>query len=224
MVASVCVHGAFVALLIWTLAARKHQGTEAEPLARSVGMAIAHRMPDRTRYVIEPEQEKASTSQGAVAAVPTPAAPQSEASNEEASDADSSQSGAAGGQGKSQPKSTSGLQPPIDLASILQDMRGTGTGNSEDAGDGSDGASGPRSLVQGRVRFADGRSIDQLGQSDLVPGAAKYGQGAGRITTELFGVSGTGSTFVYVFDRSESMAAAGKAPLRASKTELIRSL
>ncbi|MFG0290146.1 MAG: hypothetical protein ACF8CQ_18340 [Rhodopirellula sp. JB044] len=224
MVTSVCVHGAFVALLIWGLATRKHQGTEAEPHARSVGMAVAHRMPDRTRYVIEPEQEKASTAQGAVAAVPSPAAPMSESSNEEASEADASQSGSAGGKSKSKPKSQSGLQPPIDLASILQDMRGTGTGNSNEDGDGVDGAGGPRSLVQGRVRFADGRSIDQLGQSDLVPGAAKLGQGAGRITTELFGVSGTGSTFVYVFDRSESMAAAGKAPLRASKTELIRSL
>jgi hypothetical protein len=40
----------------------------------------------------------------------------------------------------------------------------------------------------------------------------------------LFGVSGSGSSFVYVFDRSDSMNGYDGRPLRAAKAELIRSL
>jgi hypothetical protein len=46
----------------------------------------------------------------------------------------------------------------------------------------------------------------------------------GRTTTNLFGVSGSGSRFVYVFDRSDSMNGYGGKPLRAAKAELLRSL
>jgi hypothetical protein len=40
----------------------------------------------------------------------------------------------------------------------------------------------------------------------------------------VFGVSGSGSRFVYVFDRSDSMNGYGGKPLRAAKSELIRSI
>ncbi len=43
-------------------------------------------------------------------------------------------------------------------------------------------------------------------------------------TTMVFGVSGSGSRFVYVFDRSDSMNGSGGRPLLAAKRELMRSL
>lgn len=43
-------------------------------------------------------------------------------------------------------------------------------------------------------------------------------------TTMVFGISGSGSRFVYVFDRSDSMNGYGGRPLRSAKRELIRSL
>ena len=43
-------------------------------------------------------------------------------------------------------------------------------------------------------------------------------------TTMVFGVSGSGSQFVYVFDRSDSMNGYGGKPLRAAKSELIKSV
>jgi hypothetical protein len=44
------------------------------------------------------------------------------------------------------------------------------------------------------------------------------------VTTTIFGISGSGSRFVYVFDRSDSMNGFGGKPLRAAKSELLRSL
>jgi len=43
-------------------------------------------------------------------------------------------------------------------------------------------------------------------------------------TTQVFGVQGTGSRFVYVFDRSSSMEGFGGLPLEQAKRELIGSL
>ena len=43
-------------------------------------------------------------------------------------------------------------------------------------------------------------------------------------TAMVFGVSGSGSRFVYVFDRSDSMNGYGGRPLRAAKRELVRSI
>jgi hypothetical protein len=51
---------------------------------------------------------------------------------------------------------------------------------------------------------------------------AALAKGAAR--TGVFGVSGVGYKFVYVFDRSGSMDGHGGAPLRAAKSELIHSL
>ncbi len=49
---------------------------------------------------------------------------------------------------------------------------------------------------------------------DLPTGSVKLG---GKVTTEVFGVSGTGSRFVYVFDRSQSMMGYQARPLLAAK-------
>ena len=63
------------------------------------------------------------------------------------------------------------------------------------------------------------------------PGADQFltdgGQGrapGGQITAEIFGIKGTGSRFVYVFDRSASMNDFGGTPLLAAKQQLVLSL
>ncbi len=60
---------------------------------------------------------------------------------------------------------------------------------------------------------------------DLGGGTAKsLDVGGGTARTEVFGVYGTGSRFVYVFDRSGSMSGHGGRPLAAAKRELRSSL
>lgn len=46
----------------------------------------------------------------------------------------------------------------------------------------------------------------------------------GTVKTEVFGITGEGSRFVYVFDRSGSMDGFAGRPLRAAKSELLASL
>ncbi len=62
------------------------------------------------------------------------------------------------------------------------------------------------------------------GADSLVDGPAPNRQIGGKITTEVFGIKGTGSKFVYVFDRSKSMEGFSARPLLAAKQELIKSL
>lgn len=96
------------------------------------------------------------------------------------------------------------LSPPIDLQGILAAMQSTpapqsGTGI---AGD---------SKLDGDA-FGDGT------------GASSDSPSGQQATARLFGVSGSGSRFVYVLDRSDSMNGFGGLPLRSAKRELIRSL
>jgi hypothetical protein len=96
----------------------------------------------------------------------------------------------------------SDLAPPLDLAGVLNSLQaiptpisGTGiTGESRLSGDAFSGAGG-----------------DQASKGE-------------EATTMLFGVSGSGTQFVYVFDRSDSMNGFSGRPLRAAKSELINSL
>ncbi|MEM1070784.1 MAG: hypothetical protein AAGG48_00295 [Planctomycetota bacterium] len=95
------------------------------------------------------------------------------------------------------------LAPPIDLAGVLEAMEST------------------PSTVSG---------TGLAGETEL-DGDAFAGDGTGNTvgdseqsTTTLFGISGSGSRFVYVFDRSDSMNGFGGRPLRSAKSELIRSL
>ncbi len=62
------------------------------------------------------------------------------------------------------------------------------------------------------------------GADSLIAGPAPNRQIGGKITTEVFGIKGTGSKFVYVFDRSKSMEGFSARPLMAAKQELIKSL
>jgi hypothetical protein len=58
----------------------------------------------------------------------------------------------------------------------------------------------------------------------LGAGAARGGGLGNNAQTEVFGVPGEGTRFVYVFDRSASMAGFGGRPLAAAKRELIESI
>jgi hypothetical protein len=66
---------------------------------------------------------------------------------------------------------------------------------------------------------------DPLGTSLRPRGGGARGSGAGgKAQTQVFGVRGEGSRFVYVFDRSSSMSGFEGRPLAAAKRELIASL
>lgn len=60
--------------------------------------------------------------------------------------------------------------------------------------------------------------VGDVGQ--MTSGKAPSRSSGSKTTVSVFGISGTGTRFVYVFDRSISMAGA---PLRAAKEQLIRS-
>lgn len=72
-----------------------------------------------------------------------------------------------------------------------------------------------------------GTTGDFPGTGGLTPGTGRGDQGAegkGTATLNVFGVQGTGSRFIYVFDRSLSMSGFQGRPLAAAKAELIASL
>ena len=93
--------------------------------------------------------------------------------------------------------------PPIDLEGILSSIKKTPAPVS------GSGLAGETSLDAGS--FDSNRPNNQ-------------NVDAGDATTMVFGVSGSGSRFVYVFDRSDSMNGNGGKPLKAAKAEMIRSL
>ena len=62
------------------------------------------------------------------------------------------------------------------------------------------------------------------GADSLVVGNSNNRPFGGKVTTEVFGIKGTGTRFVYVFDRSASMEDLGGKPLRAAKRQLLESL
>ncbi|WP_302119380.1 hypothetical protein [Allorhodopirellula heiligendammensis] len=209
MLGSLLAHVIVLLGLLWLLATGLSTGTNSPPVVRSVGLAIAHRMPDHTRYVSEPVPHTgaATAPESASPAAPDPLADETARSD-------------GGRQSAASSMKSLDIKSPVDFAAVLAEMNGGGTSTTGT----STSTASSDSLVQGRIRLADGRSPEELGDRELVPGVTRAGQGAGQTTTEVFGVSGSGSTFVYVFDRSDSMSAAGAAPLRAAKTELIRSL
>ncbi|NND99673.1 MAG: hypothetical protein HKN47_20335 [Pirellulaceae bacterium] len=117
------------------------------------------------------------------------------------SDADAQQSSDSSSAAAAAPPAD--LSPPIDLAGVLQAMESTpspvsGTGLAGETALGDDG------FGTGRSKNSDTNGSDA--------------------TTMVFGVSGSGSRFIYVFDRSDSMNGHGGRPLRAAKAELLRSL
>ena len=62
------------------------------------------------------------------------------------------------------------------------------------------------------------------GAEGLLDGVPNNRNIGGKVTTEVFGIKGTGSRFVYVFDRSASMSGYNNKPLKAAKQQLLASL
>jgi hypothetical protein len=75
---------------------------------------------------------------------------------------------------------------------------------------------------------ADGASDVETGGltefGEALQGGPRSAFPSGDTSTSVFGVQGTGTRFVYVFDRSGSMDGFGGAPMRAAKSELLSSL
>ena len=113
---------------------------------------------------------------------------------------------------------------------------GESTLGGESAADGGAGLPGadaaPVELLSGMVAVGDGGGG---GSGDLDQAAGGFGLGSGgsklggsgsmpQARTSVFGIEGTGSRFVYVFDRSSSMNGYGGLPMANAKNELIKSL
>lgn len=95
------------------------------------------------------------------------------------------------------------LAPPLDLEGLVKSMQSTPMPVS------GSGLAGENELDGDAFARRPGKPSDS---------------GSADTTTMLFGISGSGSSFVYVFDRSDSMNGYGGKPLRAAKSELIQSL
>lgn len=95
------------------------------------------------------------------------------------------------------------LAPPLDLASLLSSIQSTPMPSS------GSGLAG-ESQLDGDAFSSGSGSRPSSGTEDT--------------TAILFGVSGSGSSFVYVIDRSDSMNGFGGRPFKAAKSELIQSL
>lgn len=95
------------------------------------------------------------------------------------------------------------MAPPIDLAGVLNSIQATPAPQS------GSGLAGETNV--GDDAFGNGKP-------------SRSPSDASKTTTTVFGVSGSGSRFVYVFDRSDSMNGYGGNPLRQAKSELVRSL
>ncbi len=94
--------------------------------------------------------------------------------------------------------------PPISIESIVSQLAGAQTG--------------PETGTSG----SQGNGL--AGDSGLGSGKGS-GKGSGLKTkTTFFGVEGSGRSFVYVIDRSDSMNSLGGAPLRFAKREVLKSL
>lgn len=62
------------------------------------------------------------------------------------------------------------------------------------------------------------------GADSLIEVPTQTGKIGGNVTTEVFGIKGTGSRFVYVFDRSKSMEGYNARPMIAARQQLLQSL
>ena len=98
--------------------------------------------------------------------------------------------------------------PPISIENVIAELIGNQTGASD-----------------GRPSQAGTEGSGLSGEGGAGSSTGGRGRGAGTKTkTSFFGVEGSGSSFVYVVDRSDSMNSYNAAPLRYAKRELIKSL
>jgi len=210
LLCSIAAHLAILAGIAWAWQTPS-QGT-VEKSVRSVGLAVAFQRPDRTRYATAEQESRTPDDSNPnppklAAESNTASSGSPHAANRNASEGSSTASSPA----SSNPPAE--YTPPFDLDGVLAQLSGTDVGASQ--------TSREQGVAAGVARFDRGVAAEQLGQDDLVPGEARAGGGAGQTTTSVFGVTGKGSTFVYVFDRSESMTGAA---LRRAKEELNQSL
>lgn len=92
--------------------------------------------------------------------------------------------------------------PPISVSELISDL--TGASNSESNSTTTQGV---------------GEGLAGLGTSTDGPGSGK-----GKSTASFMGLRGSGSSFVYVLDRSASMLESEGAPMRVAKQELLTSV
>lgn len=88
-------------------------------------------------------------------------------------------------------------------------------------------ASSADAMLRDVSELATDRASSQRGlpdASELIESRAPSGAVGGKATTGVFGVEGTGTRFVYVFDRSASMGDLGGRPMRAAQQQLLASL
>lgn len=82
------------------------------------------------------------------------------------------------------------------------------------------------SALPGAARLTAGGMADSILDATKLTGDGTPRRGGTDrgTSTEVFGITGVGTKFVYVFDRSGSMESYGGKPLRAAKLELTQSL
>lgn len=149
-------------------------GGTGEEQDRPVGVAIAHRMPDRTEYE-----------------TPNPQSAETAAETSESSEATTAAAAAAA--------AAPSAMAPLDLDGLLAEATETPTPAPSTGGNAMEPA------------------------ADRGSGTGDIGDGGGsEATISLFGVSGSGQRFVFVFDRSDSMN--GFNALAAAKREIIKGL
>ena len=122
-------------------------------------------------------------------------------------------------------------EPPVDLKSLLpsdSDAHSSGATNatSTSNGTGFEVPSAAGMIRRGTSGKGTGRGSGT--GNGVGDGAGPVGLGntleKGKARTGIFGISGEGYKFVYVFDRSGSMDGHGGAPLASAKQELLQSL
>jgi hypothetical protein len=120
--------------------------------------------------------------------------------------------------------------PSKEEGAAAGEPRPAGAGNHTDNGDllEVEAPSDPTTaLPQAELVIGPGVAADRLqpGLGELTHGASGTpAPGRGQARTSVFGLTGEGYKFVYVFDRSGSMGGSTHSPLEAAKRELLRSL
>lgn len=124
-----------------------------------------------------------------------------------------------GSEGMQNEESAAGMAEPSDevLADALSNLP-LGAELPEGANDGAVAGAPSTGGDLGDATAAG--NLSGLGGSEAASGS----QGVGKAKTSVFGVEGYGDSFVYLFDRSDSMNAGQAGPLRAAKRELMASL
>lgn len=80
-------------------------------------------------------------------------------------------------------------------------------------------------VTTGEVVGTEDLLANKLTSADsLIVGSVANGKIGGKMTTEVFGIPGTGSRFVYLIDRSKSMEGYNFRPMLAARQELWKSV